>query len=82
MTLIGSCSWTFSTIGQGECATFVADRKIDVGSLFTHRWKLEQAKEAYAVFEAQSDGKGVFLMQQSTHAMSEWPGRTNESERL
>ena len=60
VTLMGS--WTFSTIGQGECATFIADRKIDVDSLFTHRWKLEQAKEAYAVFDAQSDGKGVFLM--------------------
>lgn len=60
VTLIGS--WTFSTVGQAECATFVADRKVDVDALFTHRWKLEQAEEAYRVFDRQSDGKGVFLM--------------------
>ena len=59
VTLIGS--WTFSTHGQAECAQFVADRKIDVNKLFTHRWKLSQADEAYKVFDQQSDGKGVFI---------------------
>src|SRR6201994_2281872 len=39
-------SWTFSAMGQAECAQFVVDRKIDVDRLFTHRWKLEQAEEA------------------------------------
>jgi threonine dehydrogenase-like Zn-dependent dehydrogenase len=38
------------------------ERKIDVDALFTHRWKLEQAEEAYKLFDHQSDGKGVFLM--------------------
>jgi threonine dehydrogenase-like Zn-dependent dehydrogenase len=47
---------------QGECARFVADRRIDVGSLFTDRWKLGEAQEAYAKFDKQSAGKGVFLM--------------------
>jgi threonine dehydrogenase-like Zn-dependent dehydrogenase len=60
VTIVGS--WTFSTVGQAECATFIADRKIDVDKLFTHRWKLEQADEAYKLFDKQSDGKGVFLM--------------------
>jgi 2-desacetyl-2-hydroxyethyl bacteriochlorophyllide A dehydrogenase len=60
VTLIGS--WTFSTVGQAECARFVADRKIDVDKLFTHRWKLEQAEEAYKLFDTQTTGKGVFLM--------------------
>jgi threonine dehydrogenase-like Zn-dependent dehydrogenase len=60
LTLIAS--WTFSTVIQAECARFVADRKIDVDGLFTHRWKLEQAPEAYALFDKQADGKGVFLM--------------------
>ncbi|MEQ9643364.1 MAG: zinc-binding dehydrogenase [Alphaproteobacteria bacterium] len=60
VTLIGS--WTFSTVGQADCATFVAERKVDVDALFTHRWKLEQAQEAYALFDKQTDGKGVFLM--------------------
>ena len=54
-------SWTFSTVGQGECAEFVADRGIDVDKLFTHRWKLPQAREAYQLFDQQSSGKGVFL---------------------
>jgi threonine dehydrogenase-like Zn-dependent dehydrogenase len=60
MTMIAS--WTFSNIIQAECATFSVERKIDVDALFTHRWKLEQAGEAYKLFDNQSDGKGVFLM--------------------
>ena len=60
MTLIAS--WTFSNIIQAECATFCVERKIDVDALFTHRWKLDQAEEAYKLFEHQADGKGVFLM--------------------
>ncbi len=60
VTVIGS--WTFSTVGQAECATFIADRKIKVDDLFTHRWKLNQADEAYQLFDRQNTGKGVFLM--------------------
>jgi threonine dehydrogenase-like Zn-dependent dehydrogenase len=59
VTLIGS--WTFSTVGQAECATFVADRGIDVDRLFTHRWTLAQAAEAYSLFDRQTSGKGVIL---------------------
>jgi threonine dehydrogenase-like Zn-dependent dehydrogenase len=55
-------SWTFSTVGQAECARFVAERKIDVDHLFTHRWKLDQAAEAYRLFDTQTTGKGVFVM--------------------
>ncbi|HTO49020.1 MAG TPA: zinc-binding dehydrogenase [Burkholderiales bacterium] len=57
VTLIGS--WTFSTVGQAECARFIADRGIDVDRLFTHRWRLDQAEEAYKLFDAQTAGKGV-----------------------
>jgi threonine dehydrogenase-like Zn-dependent dehydrogenase len=57
VTLIGS--WTFSTVGQSECARFIADRGVDVDRLFTHRWRLEQAEEAYRLFDAQTAGKGV-----------------------
>jgi threonine dehydrogenase-like Zn-dependent dehydrogenase len=60
LTVIGS--WTFSTIGQADCARFVTDRKIDVDALFTHRWTLDQADEAYRLFDTQTTGKGVFLM--------------------
>jgi len=55
-------SWTFSQMGQAECAQFVLDRKIDVEKLFTHQWKLEQAEEAYKLFDTQTTGKGVFLI--------------------
>jgi threonine dehydrogenase-like Zn-dependent dehydrogenase len=60
LTIIGS--WTFSKIGQAECAGFVADRKIAVEHLFTHRWRLAQAEDAYRVFDQQTTGKGVFVM--------------------
>jgi threonine dehydrogenase-like Zn-dependent dehydrogenase len=59
VTIIGS--WTFSTVGQAECARFVADRGIEVDRLFTHRWTLEQADEAYRLFDTQTTGKGVIL---------------------
>ena len=57
VTLIGS--WTFSTVGQAECARYIADRGIDIGRLFTHRWKLEEAEQAYRLFDQQTSGKGV-----------------------
>jgi len=59
VTLIGS--WTFSAMGMLECAQFVAKKKIPLERIFSHRWKLEQADEAYKVFDKQSSGKGVFL---------------------
>jgi len=59
LTLIGS--WTFSAMGQAECARFVADNAIDLEKIFSHRWKLEQATEAYSVFDTQSTGKGVIV---------------------
>jgi threonine dehydrogenase-like Zn-dependent dehydrogenase len=59
LTLIGS--WTFSAMGQLECARFAVDNGIDVDALFSHRWKLEQADEAYRVFDTQSTGKGVIV---------------------
>jgi len=59
LTLIGS--WTFSAMGQAECARFVADNAIDLEKIFSHRWKLGQADEAYRVFDTQSSGKGVIL---------------------
>jgi L-iditol 2-dehydrogenase len=53
--------WTFSKTGQADCARFVSDRKIDVDSLFTHQWTLEQAEHAYRLLDQQKTGKGVFL---------------------
>ena len=59
VTLMGS--WTFSTVGQADCARYIADRKIVIDRLFTHRWRLDQAKEAYQLFDTQTSGKGVIL---------------------
>src|SRR5258707_5823002 len=52
LTIMGS--WTFSTTGQADCARFVEERGIAVDRLFTHRWKLPQAAEAYQVFDTQT----------------------------
>ncbi len=60
VTVVGS--WTFSKNGQADCAEFVADRGVDVDGLFTHEFRLDEAVEAYELFDTQTTGKGVFLM--------------------
>jgi threonine dehydrogenase-like Zn-dependent dehydrogenase len=60
ITVFGS--WTFSAAGQMECARFSVERGIDVDAIFTHRWPLERADEAYRITDAQAAGKGVFLL--------------------
>jgi 2-desacetyl-2-hydroxyethyl bacteriochlorophyllide A dehydrogenase len=59
ITLVGS--WTFSLEGLADCAEFVAEHGVAVEKLFTHRWRLEDAAQAYALFDTQRVGKGVFL---------------------
>ncbi len=59
ISLVGS--WTFSKQGQAACAEFVADNNVDVEKLFTHRWALDQAEEAYKLFDTQTTGKAVIL---------------------
>ena len=41
---------------------FVVDRKLEIDSLFTHRWALHQAAEACRIFNLQQAGKGVFVI--------------------
>ena len=48
--------------GQADCAKFIAQRGIDVDRIFTGRWSLDQAAEAYRLFDQGVGGKGVFLM--------------------
>jgi threonine dehydrogenase-like Zn-dependent dehydrogenase len=60
LTVIGS--WTFSSVIQAECARFIAERGIEVERVFTERYTLDQAAEAYRLFDTQSTGKGVFLL--------------------
>jgi threonine dehydrogenase-like Zn-dependent dehydrogenase len=59
LTIYGS--WTFSSVGQAECARFITDHGIDLERLLTHRFNLGQAREAYQLFDTQTTGKGVFL---------------------
>ncbi|MEZ5650829.1 MAG: zinc-binding dehydrogenase [Burkholderiaceae bacterium] len=61
LTIIGS--WTFSSLGQAQCARYVAERGIDVDHLFTDRYReLDEARAAYEKFDRQTSGKGVFLL--------------------
>ena len=59
LTITGS--WTTSSTGLADCARFIADRGLAVDELFTDRWTLDQAAEAYRVFDAQAAGKAVFV---------------------
>ncbi|MBI4191605.1 MAG: zinc-binding dehydrogenase [Betaproteobacteria bacterium] len=53
-------SWTMSTLGLGEVAKYVTERKLPLRKLITHRFRLEQAAEAYKIFESGQTGKAVF----------------------
>lgn len=54
-------SYTMSTVGQKACADFAVSRRLDLDRLFTHRWRLDQADDAYRLFDAQASGKGAFV---------------------
>ncbi len=56
-------SWTFSSVIQADCARFVVDHKLPLGSIFTHRFTLDEAIDAYRLFDTQTTGKGVFLFE-------------------
>jgi threonine dehydrogenase-like Zn-dependent dehydrogenase len=59
LTIYGS--WTFSSVGQAECARFIVDHDLDLERLLTHRFNLDEAAEAYQLFDTQTTGKGVFI---------------------
>jgi threonine dehydrogenase-like Zn-dependent dehydrogenase len=59
LTILGS--WTFSIVGQGECAEFCAAHALPVERLFTHRFALDDAAEAYRMFDNRETGKAVIL---------------------
>ncbi len=59
LTVLGS--WTFSRVGQADCARFCIERGVDVDALFTDEWSLSDAVEAYAKFDQQNTGKGVLV---------------------
>ncbi len=59
LTIFGS--WTINGAAQADCVRFIADHGLEVDKLFTDRWTLDQAEEAYKAFDKQAAGKGVFL---------------------
>ena len=54
-------SWTFSAMGQAECARFIVDKKLPLTKLLTHRFKLDEADAAYKLCDTQTTGKAVFV---------------------
>ena len=58
-TVVGSL--TFSKNQQEECAQFVAERGLDVESLFTNEFRLDEAEKAYEPFDQRKICKGVFI---------------------
>ena len=58
-TILGS--YTFSEPSMKDCVGFIAHHGVDVDRIFTDRWELEQAEQAYRVFDGQAGGKGVFV---------------------
>ncbi|PJE37663.1 iditol 2-dehydrogenase [Pseudooceanicola lipolyticus] len=54
-------SFTFSTNLMEDCGVFSVDRGIDVGSIFSDRWALEDAGKAYDLLDKQVGGKGVIV---------------------
>ena len=59
LTIYGS--WTFSLSGLAEAANFVVDRGVPLGRLITHRYSLDQAAEAYELFDTGATGKPVIV---------------------
>jgi (R,R)-butanediol dehydrogenase / meso-butanediol dehydrogenase / diacetyl reductase len=59
LTIVGS--WTINSADQAACVRFIADHGLEVDKLFTDRWTLDQAEEAYKAFDKQAAGKGVFV---------------------
>ena len=54
-------SWSLSSVQQIACADFVVDHQLPVDDLFTDRWSLDQAVQAYQDFDKQQSGKGAFV---------------------
>lgn len=59
LTIYGS--WTFSIAGLAEAAEFVVNRDVPLDRLITHRYELNQAAEAYTLFDTGRTGKPVFM---------------------
>ena len=54
-------SWTFNSVGQAECARFIADRKVPLGGSSPTASRWTRRRSAYKLFDTQTTGKGVFV---------------------
>ena len=59
LTMYGS--WTFNANLLAECARFAVDRHVRIGKVFTEKFTLDQAEQAFQKFAARQMGKGVFV---------------------
>jgi 2-desacetyl-2-hydroxyethyl bacteriochlorophyllide A dehydrogenase len=59
LTIYGS--WTFSLSGLAEVANFVVERRVLLKDLITHRFTLDQAVEAYQLFDSGRTGKVMLI---------------------
>jgi threonine dehydrogenase-like Zn-dependent dehydrogenase len=59
LTIYGS--WTFSLSGLAEVANFVVERRMPLKDLITHRFTLDQAAEAYQLFDSGRTGKVMLI---------------------
>jgi 2-desacetyl-2-hydroxyethyl bacteriochlorophyllide A dehydrogenase len=59
LTIYGS--WTFSLSGLAEVANFVVERHVPLKDLITHRFTLDQAAEAYRLFDSGRTGKVILV---------------------
>ena len=55
-------SWTFSKAELLEISRFMIDAKVPLENLITHRFALDQAVEAFQLFDGATTGKCVFEM--------------------
>lgn len=53
--------WTFSTWMLEEAANWIINWNLPIDNLITHRFPLEQAQEAYKIFQEGQTGKVVFV---------------------
>lgn len=57
LTIYGS--WTMSTMDLSEVASYVINHKLPLSKIITHRFPLEQAVDAYKIFETGQTGKVI-----------------------
>ena len=55
-------SWTFSKSELIEVARFMVEAKAPLKRLFTHRFSLDQAEEAFRTFDTATTGKCAFVL--------------------